>query len=211
MKKITLCLLITALLLSFTSCASSSGHTKPTTLSDGSRIYYSGDRLTYSMNTIPFNMLVEGKGVPFANVSFFETHEDHGYTACIVAALDRSALSDDDVYWLTKYDNEKHCKTVDMNVYIYSDKNNLKTECMTLLGIVYDDNYIYFSFCSEKQRYSFIDSRFSCQVIIIPTGLTESDTVYYYYDHHIDENSYSDTIYSLSAGELNALEQALDD
>jgi len=196
------------LLLSLSACSGNEGFT-PTTFSDGSKAYYSGNHLNYSMKTIPFDMTIEEKSVPLCNTSFFEYHADHGYTAYFIASLDRSNLSDDDIYWLTKFDDKKHCKTIDFNVYAYSEKNELSTDPLHLLGIVYDDEYIYYSFCSDHCRYSFLDGNFSCQIIITPTGITESDTVYYYYDFVIDSSNYADSVDSLTLGERDAFHTAL--
>lgn len=203
---------ISSLGLLFCLCAcTENGSVSPTIFSDGSMVYNSGNHLSYSMKTIPFDMVVEEKTVPFYKVSFFELYADHGYTAYIVVSLDRANLSDDDIYWLTKYDDKKYSKTLDVNVYADSEKNQLKSKLLHLMGIVYDDDYIYYSYCSESQRYSFLDSSFSCQAIIIPTGLTESDTVYYHYTHTIDDSNYSDTIASLTTSEREAIVQAAED
>lgn len=209
-KRVFAFIVCISVLLCLAAC-SEGGNNPPTTFSDGSFTYYSGDNLSYSMKTVPFDMVIEEKTVPFHKASFFELYVDHGYTAYLVISLDRANLSDDDIYWLTKYDDKKFYKTLDVNVYANSEKNQLQTESLHLMGIVYDDDYIYYSYCSDNQRYSFLNSSFSCQVIIVPTGLTESDTVYYHYTHTVDDSNYSDTIASLSTSEREAIVQAAED
>lgn len=213
MKRMIMFLIVLAFVLLSTACSAPTENSyesiEPTYFSDGSRCYFSGNHLTYSLATLPFDMMIENKAVPFIKTSFFELHENHGYTAYFVATLDRSNLSDDDVYWITKYDSNKFNKTIDLNVYVDSEKNELDTERLNYLGCVYDSNNIYFSFSSDLQRYSFLDSEFSCQFIYIPTGLIEDDTVYYYYDHIITSDNYSDSVGSLSSGERDALIQSL--
>ena len=213
LKKIEIVVVFLVLSLAITACSTSTENSyeniEPTHFSDGSYCYYSGNHLNYSLNSIPFDMTIENKTIPFSKVSFFELHENHSYTAYIVASLDRNNLSDDDIYWLTKYDNKKFCKTLDLNLYVTSKDNSLDTEYLTFLGCIYDDDHVYFSYCSSSMRYSFLNSEFSCQFIYTPTGITADDTVYYYYDLIITPETYSNSIGSLSSGERSALVQSL--
>ena len=108
------CILLFFLFWAFvsTSCSTSTDQKwddlEPTYFDDGSHCYYTvGDQLAYSIKTLPFDMMIENKTVPFIKTSFFELHENHGYTGYFVVTLDRNNLSDDDIYWITKYDSKK--------------------------------------------------------------------------------------------------------
>lgn len=214
MKKLYAILLLLVLSFSLVACDPTTSQnlndTASTYFSDGSYCYYNpGNQVVYSIKSLPFDITVEEKAVPLIKTSFFELHENHGYTGYFVATLDRSNLSDDDVYWITKYDSKKLVKTFDMNAYVDSAKNDLDTSRLNYLGCVYDNQHIYFSFSTDSYRYSFLDSIFGCQFIYTPTSITAEDTVTYYYDHIVTSENYADSIDALSAGERNALIQAM--
>lgn len=212
MKKGIALFVILSVLFSFTACSPSIEHPEylePTILSDGTIIRQSAlGNLTYSLKSLPFDLEVEGKAVPLKDVKFFETHIDHGYVGYVVITLGRERLTDDDIHWITSYDSKKFCKTLQINLYADSDENEVDTESLTRLGCIYDDTTIYYSFRSDRYRYSLLNSNFSAQIIVTPSGITEKDTVYYHYDHIITSETYSDSTASLSPGELSALRQS---
>lgn len=177
-----------------------------TYLDDGSSYHTSSTgQLNYNIETLPFSTDVEGKKLPLDHVSSFEQYVDHGYIAYILVAFDRSNLSDDDIYWITKYDSDKYGRTIDLNAYIRKDPENYEnydSDILSLLGSKYDDKYIYYFYETGLSRYSFMGSEVSLQFIVAPTGLVEKDTVYYYYDYMIDETTYSDSLDVFSVAEI---------
>lgn len=217
MKKWYAIVMTIILVLTMTACqngSSGSSKTEPsetTEPDDGVFIYYAPDgQASYSLSEIPYEMQFSDKVVPLERVTFFESYTDHGYTPYIVVTLSRENLTDDDIYWMTKYDEKKLCKEIDIKVYVDSEANVLESSNLIFIGGVYDDDNIYYSFFGDHSRYSFKGSRFTCQIIHAPTGFTESDTVYYHFDVVIDDSNYADADEVLTEGERAAFYQAID-
>lgn len=219
MKRLIALFLSLALILSLTACGSSGSTqdremttaTESAELDDGVSFRTTAlGQASYSLSEIPYYMQFSDKEVPLEKVVFFEEYEDHGYTPFIMIALSRENLSDDDLYWMTKYDTDRGGKEITVNVRVDSDENDLDSASLNQIGIIYNDEYIYYFFFGDHSRYSYKGSSFSCQIIHIPTGLTEKDTVYYYYDMQIDSSNYADTEETLTENEQSALNQAID-
>ena len=213
MKRLFAIILAVIIVFSITGCSDS--RPKYTYFDDGSSYYTSSDgQLIYNIKSLPFSTDVEGKKLPLDHVSCFELYLDHGYVTYILAAFDRSSLSDDDIYWITKYDSDKHGKTIELNAYIRKDPDNYKSsdhDSLSLLGAKYDDEFIYYFYETELDRYSFMGSEVSLQFIVTPTGLLEKDTAYYYYDYMIDETTYSDSLDVFSVAEIEIFVNLLKD
>lgn len=218
MKRFVAIILVVIIVFSITGCSEGvhfDARPTYTYLDDGSSYHTSPDgQLIYNIETLPFATEVEGKKLPLDHVSFFELYVDHGYVAYVLTAFDRSNLSDDDIYWMTKYDTDKYGKTIDLNAYIRKDPNNYDSsdlDRLSLLGSKYDDKYIYYFYETELNRYSFMGSEVSLQLIVAPTGLLEKDTAYYYYDYMIDETTYSDSLEVFSVAEIEIFVNLLKD
>lgn len=215
MKKTVSIILLLVLMLGLVACGDSSTNSSytdngATTYDDGSFSFSTPSGGTsWSIASIPFEMDLDGKAVQIASMNFFELYADHGYTAYILVSLDRTNLSDDDIYWMTKSDKYTTSKELDMNVYATSEENEIDGKTLNSAGSAYDEQYLYFLFYSDLCRYSFMNSNFACQIIYTPTGITENDTIWFHYDEDITDSNYSDGVESLTDEELRAVNHLL--
>ena len=147
-----------------------------------------------------------------SSFSFCEVYADHGYTGYCVATVDRSNLSDDDVYWLLNRDSGDICAEFQANAYLSSERNLLDNERMSLLQTIYNGEKIYFTFYTDDvYREHLDDFEVTLQMIASPEkDLTASTTQYYYYHKSAESGvDYSDYGSVLSTDELVALSDAL--
>ena len=206
MKRAFALLLAVAIVISAAGCSDKYTPPEYNYLDDGSYWYESASGYTnYHINSLPFDSIsVEEKYLPLDHVKFWEQYSDHGYFAYIMVAFDRSLFSTDDLHWLTT-PNDTLNRTIELHAYAYPASNSSDSDIMDSLGISYNDEYLYFFFGSEKERYSWMDGKVSLQFIVSPTSLIDSDTVYYYYDYEITSANYNDSIECLNEAELKAL------
>lgn len=165
---------------------------------------------SYTASELPYEMDFSGTVVPIEKVTFFEEYADHSYTPYIVMVLNRENLTDDDIHWMTKYDTDKIGREIDINAYVDSEENELDLSRLNSLGAIYNENYLYYFFFGDQSRYSYNGSEFNFQIIHVPTKLTASDTVYYYYDVTIDSTNYANSDEALTENERSAFYQAIE-
>lgn len=209
-KCVAFCCLIFCAPLMTIACAKKTSPLDPTYFEDGSYVSHSGNgQLSYSLKSLPFDMKSKDIIIPFERVTFFESYGNRGYTGYVVVALSRKNLTDDDIYWMTKFDIDKVNKELQVIVYLSSKDNDLDVESMSRINCVYDDDYLYYIFESDLQRYSLREGEVSCQIILTPTGTLEADTRYYYYSIDLDDEHYSDSLDVFTAAEIGYIIDAL--
>lgn len=152
--------------------------------------------------------------ITLSDVSFCEvyTESDHGYTGYCIVTVDRSNLTDDDVYWMLKQDLREPQAEFEVNAYLTSEINSLELERMSLLQRIYNDKNIYFVFFTDDiQREHLNDFKLSLQMIISPEkSLAAASTQSYYFDFNAEEGvDYSDYNSVLSEKESDILVDAL--
>lgn len=212
MRKLMAMLLALLMVMSMAACGSGEdGIAEIPTTEDGVSAFESATgQMNFTLSKIPYDMTFGDKTVQLSRVVFYEEYSDHGYYPYIVVTLNRENLTDDDIYWMTKYDDKKHGKEIDINVYARSGKNELDSDVLSYIGAIYDSRNLYFIYYGEKARYSYMGSEFSCQIIHAPSGLIKDDTVYYYYSLLINESNYSDSDDVLTDAERSAMNQAIE-
>ena len=189
--------MLTMLCYLLVSCSSAPEKAGPTTISD-----LPGD--------IPYN----DTQISLSAVSFCEVYANHGYTGYCVVTVDRSNLSDDDIYWMLKKDIGELQPEFEVFAYLTSESNSLDSEQLSQLQTIYNDESIYFIFYTkDTQREHLNDFELSLQIIMSPEkSLTAETTQYYYYYLDAKEGvDYSDYNNILSDEELNILIDALNE
>lgn len=165
-----------------------------------------------TIEELPGDVVCGDTSLSLASFSFCEVYANHGYTGYCVATVDRSNLSDDDVYWLLNRDSGDICAEFQANAYLSSERNSLDNERMSLLQTIYNGEKIYFTFYTDDvYREHLDDFEVTLQMIASPEkDLTASTTQYYYYHQNAESGvNYSDYGSVLSEDELVALADAL--
>lgn len=184
-----------SIMQSYAEATGASEETYGITDSDDFSIHVdSNGKISYSALEVPFDMEISGKTMGFTGIEFFQIHADHGYYGYVLATLDISSFSDDDIHWMTKYrtGSGAYGKELDINMYLTNDENGAYLSTFHFVGAIYDTNSLYYLFSTDLYRYSLSGSSVNVQVINAPVSITNSDTVYYYYDFDGDPVSYGD-------------------
>lgn len=197
-KIISVLLLIVVLCTIMCACSSPSSSTEETKKED------------IWIESLPYSMDFGGISVPLSRVAFYEEYANHGYVGYVIVKLDRKNLTDDDIYWMVNYNEDTLNTEITVNAYLEDeDEKSYDFESLNRLGKIYSDEYLYFVFATDKNRYSLEGREFSIQIIHSPTKLTAPDTQYFYYDFDLTGSNYSDSVDSLTEDELDILNQAL--
>lgn len=165
-----------------------------------------------TIEALPGDIASGDASISLSDVSFCEAYADRGYTGYCVVTIDRSNLSDDDVYWLLNRGPGDMQAELQVNAYISSEKNSLDDERMYQLQAIYNSENIYFMFYTKDvQRERLNDFEISLQMIMSPEkDLTAATTQYYYYRQNAEDGvDYSDYDSVLSEDEISILVDAL--
>lgn len=163
-------------------------------------------------DSIPGEIVYNDTTISLSDVSFGEVYADHGYTGYCVVTVDRSNLTDDDVYWMLKKDLGDMQAEFEVNAYLSSESNALNSEYLSSLRTTYDNDSIYFFFYTKDvQREHLSDFEIDIQLIVSPEkSLTADTTQYYYFDFDAEAGvDYSDYDSVFSEKERNYLIDAL--
>lgn len=134
------------------------------------------------IDSLPYSMDFGGISVPFSRVAFYEAYINHGYEGYVIVKLDRKNLTDDDIYWMVNYNEDTLNTEIRVNAYLEDDdENSYDSESLNSLGKFYSDEYLYYVFATDLNRYSLEGREFGIQIIHSPTKLTAPDTQYFYY------------------------------
>lgn len=201
MKKLVVLALSAALACFICSCG---GGSQSSHVSDLTRFDSIPAEIPYMDTTISLSAL-----------SFCEVYTNHSYAGFCIATVDRDNLTDDDVYWMLKREGAQDAE-IYVNAYLTSEANSLDSERMSPMPVQYDDEHIYFCFCSniyESYRYHLDDFEITLQIVMLPErSLTADSTHYYYYDIEAEEGvDYSDLDNNLTEDEAKFLNEALQD
>ncbi len=190
-------ILLMALLMTFilVSCSSASTKSDPITISD-----------------LPGDIPCNDTQITLSAVSFCEVYAAHGYTGYCIATVDRSNLSDDDLYWMLNKETGQLQAEIDIVAYLTSEENSLESERLSQLQTIYNGENIYFMFyTTDVQRKHLNDFELTLQIIMSPEKSLIADTTQYYY-YHLDAEEgvdYSDYEKILSSKEKDILVKAL--
>lgn len=163
---------------------------------------------------LPGNITYNDTSISLSSVSFCEVYAAHGYNGYCVATIDRSQLSDDDIYWMLKTDFGETRSELEVNAYLSSEKNSLENERLSKLRTSHDSENIYFMFYTPNvQREHLNDFSIGLQIVMSPEkDLLASTTQYYYYDFDAEEGvDYTNYNSVLSEKEIEILIDALND
>lgn len=195
MKKTFLLLMAVIMAFILTSCSSTP--TKPSSI---------------TISELPGDIPYNDTQVSLSAVSFCEVYASHGYTGYCVVTVDRSSLSDDDVYWMLNKDVGELQTELEVIAYLTSESNSLETERLSQLQTIYNDENIYFLFFTKDvQRKHLNDFKLSLQIIMSPEKSLVADTTQYYY-YYLDAEEgvdYSDYDKILSSEVRDILAKAL--
>lgn len=161
-----------------------------------------------TISDLPGDISYEDMKVSLSAVSFCEVYAAHGYNGYCVVTVDRSALSDDEVYWMLNKDVGEIQAELEANVYLTSEANSLDGKRLSPLDTTYDSENIYFTFYTKTvQREHFDDFELNLQIITSPEKSLSADTTQYYYYHLSAEEGvdYSDYDHVLTDKEKEVL------
>lgn len=156
-------LLLAAFILAGCGESSSAIKTESTTYinEDGNSTYESsrGTRITY--DSLPGKVDYNGVPITLTDVSAYEikSDESYSYTLYVVARVDVSQLSDEQIHWLREED-------IDMRIYLTSEQNGYDFDTLSQLGSLFitDLHYIDFVYMTsvlDSNRNSFGGSELS--------------------------------------------------
>lgn len=179
-----------------------------TTLEDGS--YYTEDTysLSYTIKTLPFSLEKNGLKMDLTDLQYYEVYspDSHGYTGYIIVVFDRTSISDDDRYWMSK--SEYTSCEFDVNAY-YFESGSTKHEKIPHFASSYNSEYWSFIFrTKETSRYPIKDGEISMQAIWKSTDENTKDSWFHFYLEIDSSTDYSD-LSRLTTYEIEAISDAL--
>ncbi len=125
-KKLLITSLLIALSLSIYGCSNTYMSDKETE-ADGTSVYHKESGDLYYIETLPRNIVYDGKEVTVKSINFYEDKENHAYSFYALVDFDMSDLTDDDIYWMEK-DND-----LEVSVYVDDEDNEFDNERLSLL------------------------------------------------------------------------------
>ena len=148
MKKYGLIALLTAATL-MTGCKSG--------LSAYGPVSSSADRgSVLTAKSLPYEITVMGSTLNVSSVDLYEeryTTNGHPYHFSTVLTIDRSGVSDNDLYWVLRSNAVDN--TLSVTCDLTSDKNGVKYQEIPEVETYYDDNNIYYIFYDYYNEYQY--------------------------------------------------------
>lgn len=203
-------ILLTAFVVLTMLCAFLVGHS----LGEKSREQEASIRAEYfehnqTVTEFPHTMNIGGKSVNLTSIDIFERKIDHGYVGYVAITIDRSNLSDDDIYWILK--GKRYNWELDADAYWWPDGTDGDIKSLHFLGCRYNSSHIYFFFYTDEQRYSLKDKKFSMSVTYLADGDDYSNQYRYSYRADFSGDLYHDSIDFLPESTVKNLLDALED
>jgi len=121
---------------------------------DGGTIVYSSDYgTTYSYDELPINIEYNGNDIKCLYTEIYQEKAEHGYDIYVVASIDLSELSEDDIYWIGK-DEELR-----ISVLLTNKENDVEGVSMNELCMLENNNVRRIVFyLNDTYRYTFANS-----------------------------------------------------
>ena len=152
-KKILVVLLATMIALSLTACSNTSVER--------------GEKKTF--DELPGEMKLNDSTLLLEDVSFYHTRNDYEWYVYATISIDISSLDEEEKHWLDKdaseiYDSDK---TVNANVYLTCEDNNLDFDDMMSFGYSDVGDYrVYFFGSLDTYKNSFDNSKVTASINI---------------------------------------------
>lgn len=190
MRKLLALLLLVCMCLSMVACGAEQEVTAPTEPSD------------VNVENLPFDANIDNKIITINEVTFADIYANHGYTPWIFISLDRSNLSDDDIYWLTKADSSLH-RVLDVDVdQIFWNDNAIDTVSFCSAGSFFDEDVLCFGFYGDISREKNISGEYSWWVRYVPDSIIDPTTKRYYGFFDITGDNYIEGINHLTPHQI---------
>lgn len=186
MRKLLALLLVLSMCLSMAACGAEEEVTETTEPSN------------VKVESIPFDANIDNKIITINEVTFADIYANHGYTPWIFISLDRSNLSDDDIYWLTKSDSSFH-RVLDADVYqTFWDGSSVDTVSFYSAGSFFDEDVLCFGFYGDISREKNTSGEYSWWVRYVPDSIIDPTAKEYYGFLDVSEDNYVEGINHLT-------------
>lgn len=190
MRKLFLLLLVMLLCLFMASCASQKEVVTPT---EPSRI---------TVDSLPFDADIDNKSITIKELTFADIYADHGYTPWVFISLDRTNLSEDDIYWLTKKDSYFY-RVLDADVYqVFWEGTSVDTNSLYSAGSFYDEDVLCFGFYGDISREKNITGEYSWCIRYTPDSVIDQTAKSYYGSFDITEENYIEGVKHLTRHQI---------
>lgn len=161
----------------------------------------------FEIDRFPYPLTICGKKAPLLDITFFELHENHGYTGYLVYTLDRSKLTEDELYWLL----DGHYYIQELATLAHYRPANGEMAEMEYLGARYNNQYLYFAWRTDLHRYSLKDCYVSATISYRPEYAEAKDRQKYSYLFYFTGDHYHNSLDCLPAGAASALSEMVKD
>lgn len=181
-----------------------------TYLEDGSYYYDDTYYRVYQIETLPFSLEKNGLTMDLIDMQYYEVYssESHGYTGYVIIVFDRTSISDDDIYWISKPKNVS--SEFKVGSY-YSEAGSTDAERIPNFSSTYDSEHWFFIFrTTETSRYPLKDGEIFMQAFWDSADENKKDSAFYYYLELDDSTDYSD-LSRLTTDEIGAITSAMVD
>lgn len=161
----------------------------------------------FDIDRFPYPLTLCDKEAAILDITFLELNENHGYTGYLVFTLDRSNLTDDELYWLLN----GHYYFQELSTLAHYHPVDGEMAEMEYLGARYNDLYIYFAWRTVLQRHSLKDCYVSAVVTYRPEYAEAEDKQKYSYLFYFTGEAYHSSTDCLTAGASSSLAEMLED
>lgn len=162
-----------------------------------------------TVRSFPHKMTISGKTAYLTSIDIFETKVDHGYLAHLIITIDRSQLTDDDMYWILK--GHRYDWELDATAIWWPEGTESDSDSLHFLDCVYTDSNIYFFFYTDQQRYSLRGKTFTVSIDYLQDGADYSDRYHYFYMAEFSGDKYHSSSDFLPVETLKLLLDSLED
>lgn len=119
-----------------------------------------------NIDSLPSDITLKGTTLKVTNTEIYQeqsSDEGHPYYFSAVITIDKSEISDDDLYWLLKNENGK---PLTADCHLTSEKNETDYESIPEVTDYYDDDnyYLIFNDYNNEYRYPLTDAELSIDI-----------------------------------------------
>lgn len=190
MKRFFAAILFFVIALSFCSGCESSPKTESYQDENGNLVIAKDSGTTVMPESLPFEILYNGKPVTFESVDFFQdrSESDYRYTLYAILTVDVSQLAEDEQHWLEDSDMDAH-------IYLTNEQNDYDFDSLNYLGnAMTDDNKLVFGFMTlssyKEDRYTYEGSKVSAVI-----SITQEETYEYKYNGETKIRNIEDSLH----------------
>lgn len=162
-----------------------------------------------NVSSFPHRLTIYNKISYLNSIDMFELYGNHSYTGYVIITIDRTRLTDDDVYWILK--GKRYEWELDATAYWWLDGTDIDLSSFSLFACRSDENNIYFIFRTDPQRQSLRGCSFSVTITYLQDGADYDDEYRYSYRADFTGSNYHNSTGFLPVETLKILADVMID